>query len=274
MGTPETERPPFTGRMAKELREYGVLHAVGYPGRGLTVTYTDDDVIVAAAIEWAKDDPDYRRKLRRAVLIAYVAGAPVADRGLRRAYVEELAAIQDRALTVAHGGRLRDTDGGDDYTIDEARALAAMMSGELVRGLDPAPGAVRAVASKVTPGLRETVAALGTAAHATNGDAFGKLRSVTASKPLGLDLARPQGGMVDKGQRLNELGALLADQAPLAVAIRAARETPRATLDEARSVVHGLRGVSPAFAAKGALETALSIPYLAVDPLRPASYVS
>lgn len=274
VGITKEDRPAFTGRMAKELREYGVLHAVGFPGRGLTVSYTDEDVTVAAAIERAKDDPDYRRKRPRAVLIAYGAGASVADRGLRRAYVDELSAIQDRALTVAHGGRLRETDGDDDYTIDEARAVAAMMSGQPVRGLDPAPGAVRAVAPKVTSDLRETMAALVKTAHATNGDMFEELRSLTASKPLGLDLAQPRGGMVEEGQLLNGLGTLLAAQAPLTVAIRAAREAPRAKLDEARSVVIGLRGVSPVLAAKSALETALSIPYLAVDPLRPASYVS
>jgi hypothetical protein len=78
--------PGFTPRMARELREIGLLTPGGAGGQGKATDYTEDDERSAAAWQQAKGDPDYRQKSDHAVLIAYAREAPVRIEGLRWAW--------------------------------------------------------------------------------------------------------------------------------------------------------------------------------------------
>jgi len=100
-----------TARTVRFLRERGVLSSGGPGGRGKVTAYTDDDLAVVCAIENAKTDPAYRRKLHRAVLIAYARGAPVADPGLRRAYDEFFNAERITLARRRRGGGRKPADG-------------------------------------------------------------------------------------------------------------------------------------------------------------------
>ncbi len=71
--------PHFSGRDAQYLIEQDALPLPKGGGRGKRTRYTPQCVIVADGIERAKDDPDYKNKFHRAVLIAWFLGAPLGD---------------------------------------------------------------------------------------------------------------------------------------------------------------------------------------------------
>jgi hypothetical protein len=228
----------FSGRMAKELREYGVLHAVGYPGRGLTVDYNEDDVRVAASIERAKANDFYKRKLRRAVLIAYLNGAPIADKGLRRAWSEELRSQEERALMVANGGRVHPDERLADHTVDELRNLAGMLTGTPVRDIDPVPGAVRAVGGAAASNVRLLLSTIGSSLHQTDPSAFRELQASTQTKEH--VLADPRLGLVEDGVKVTPVARTLGESLRFSLLVRVVLEAPRDRLDRARDLLGGI----------------------------------
>lgn len=97
-----------SGREVRTLREYGALVTVGdgKGGRGRVAPYTPGSARVVAAIATAKADPTYRRKLWRAVLIAWRRGAAVGTEGLRQAFYDYYEAELRTARNLVDGKRV------------------------------------------------------------------------------------------------------------------------------------------------------------------------
>lgn len=164
-----------TPRGVSTLREYGVLEASpNKGGRGRVTCYVPGTADIVAAIEEAKSDPDYRRKLHRAVLFAWVRGASVGTSGLRWAYREHFREEERQALNRVNAKRVDDDDWmispkakmgmakariGERLLPDEIRAMGEDMKPWLLRGLrrqgmlESLPASVEQGSQHVSPTL-------------------------------------------------------------------------------------------------------------------------
>lgn len=99
---------PISGREVRTLREYGAVVTTGdrRGGKGRVAPYATGTARVVAAITAAKADPTYRRKLWRAVLIAWRRGADVGTDGLRRAFHDYYDAELRTAQHLVEGKRV------------------------------------------------------------------------------------------------------------------------------------------------------------------------
>jgi hypothetical protein len=105
-------------------------------GRGKAKTYAPGTAHIVAAVQAAKTDPSYRRKLCRAVLIAWVRGAPVGTAGLRWAYREYYQDEERTDSNLLNGKRVSDPDSPEALTPSVDRALAAARRGRPLNGDD------------------------------------------------------------------------------------------------------------------------------------------
>lgn len=119
-------------REVRSLREYGVLETLGdgKGGRGKDQPYVAGSAFVVAAIENAKEDETYKRKLHRAVLIAWARpwprqGANVGTVGLRRAFAEMYDAEERASLNLLDGKRVEDGEPELRFGPSFNRAVAA-----------------------------------------------------------------------------------------------------------------------------------------------------
>jgi hypothetical protein len=122
-------------RDVRTLRECGVIEVMGdrrdrRGGRSKVAQYVPGTAEVVAAVQVAKTDPTYRRKLYRAVLIAWVRGALIGTPGLRWAYRKHFEHEQKAAINVLKGKRVEDDE---EVTIGPSadRALAGAMLGRV-----------------------------------------------------------------------------------------------------------------------------------------------
>lgn len=128
----EVERLGFvvTTREVRTLREYGVIETAGNRrgGRGKVAPYVAGSARVVAAVEKAKRDPTYRRKLWRAVLIAWRRGANVGTPGLRRAFAQHYDHEERTTQNLVDGRRV---EGEPDFDLPPAfyRAIGAARLG-------------------------------------------------------------------------------------------------------------------------------------------------
>ncbi len=120
-------------RDVRTLREYGAIETVGdrKGGRGKTAHYVPGSASVVAAIQTAMIDPTYRRKLHRAVLIAWSRGARVGTPGLRQAFHEHFDAEERSAKNLVHGQRVEDREPDLRFGPAFNRAIAAAQLGQI-----------------------------------------------------------------------------------------------------------------------------------------------
>lgn len=118
-------------REVRTLREYGVIETIGggRGGRGKIACYVPGSAQVIAAVQEAMTDPTYRRKLHRAVLIAWARGARVGTPGLRRAFSEHYDAEERTATNLVQGKRVEDGESELRFGPGFNRAVAAAQLG-------------------------------------------------------------------------------------------------------------------------------------------------
>jgi len=239
----------FSPRKARELRAREAITGGGAGGRGNATPYTDDDVIVAAEVERAKSDEDYRSKLERAILIAYMRGAPVRTDGLRRAWNDEFKRQQVPASKALAGGRQRDKSWAGMAPAD--RDAVVGLFAHMLLGEDPPPELVRDGLASELPEVREATNDL---IDVLREDATPEeLESVDARALVkedrqyaGLLQENPGDAWNPKGRQNSQLTPLpgafrLVESFSLAVQIDAAEIADREELDEARTVLLYLR---------------------------------
>jgi hypothetical protein len=91
--------------------------------------YRSNSAEVVTAVENAKKDPDYSRKLHRAVLIAWARNAPVATPGLRWAFREHYGVERRTARRIEQGRQVKVGDGAPGLNPAMDRALARALLG-------------------------------------------------------------------------------------------------------------------------------------------------
>lgn len=83
-------RVPTSAAFVRTLRHCDVLPMIGggpdSGGRGKLATYGEEAAFIVAMVGAAKSDPSYKRKLHRAVLIAWARGTHIETPGLRWAF--------------------------------------------------------------------------------------------------------------------------------------------------------------------------------------------
>jgi hypothetical protein len=105
-------------------------------GRGQVAKYRRGTAEIVAAVELAKLDETYKRKLFRAVLIGWARGAPVGTDGLRWAYRRHFESEERIAENTLAGKRVEDDEPDLQYPPEFYRALAAAHMGRRGRPSD------------------------------------------------------------------------------------------------------------------------------------------
>lgn len=197
-------------REVRSFREYGVIETIGNGkgGRNQLATYPKGTAEVIAAVQLAKQDPTYKRKFFRAVLIAWARGAQVGTVGLRRAYRQHFKFEQDQAQRLLRGQRVDAMEPDLHYQPEVHRVISAAQLGrpESSEGL----GTLERLTGE---SVREVI----------DGSVLGPIDTPPLGSHLGLALQRADGTwqVLPAGHRLWDALAL----APKArIAMRASRE--------------------------------------------------
>ena len=127
-----------TPREVRSLRELGVIETVGKKvgGRGQVARYRTGTPEIVAAIELAKLDPTYKRKLFRAILIAWARGSSVGTGGLRWAYQQHFKSEERLANNTLNGKRVEDNEPDLQFPLEFNRSLARAQLGMAERPAD------------------------------------------------------------------------------------------------------------------------------------------
>jgi hypothetical protein len=207
-------------REVRTLREYGVIEVIGdhRGGRGKAKKYAPGTAHVVAAVQAAKTDPGYRRKLCRAVLIAWVRGAPVGTAGLRWALREYLLDEERTNSNLLNGKRVSDPDRPEALTPSIDRALAAARRGRQPKGDDLAE--LERLGEMVHEAARQAGHGDLLPAHLDDGDSLGLVERRT-----------------DGTARVTDIGRQVWGAQALAPFRKIAREAARNELDAARDRV-------------------------------------
>jgi hypothetical protein len=208
-------------REVRTLREYGVLEVTGGGGRGKAAEYVPGTAEVVAAIELAKLDPTYRRKLHRAVLIAWVRDAPIGTDGLRWAYREHFKAEERTSRNILDGKRVEDGEIDLRFGPEFHRAIAAAHL-----GLQPNPADLSTFEKSSGPTLR---------AIFWNSSTPDLLPVPTSKTTLGLAEQRSDGTW-----RVLEMGKELWEAMELRPKAEIAHTAPRGELDAARGPLRAM----------------------------------
>jgi hypothetical protein len=132
-------RVETTPGVVRELRDCGVLVVIGggrgSGGRHKVAHYGAGSPDVVATVERAKSEPNYKRKLHRAVLIAWARGAPIGTDGLRWAFREHYRVERRKAERLAARQQVKEKDPAVPDLNDVAfqQALAEAMLGRRLR---------------------------------------------------------------------------------------------------------------------------------------------
>lgn len=208
-------------RELRTLRELDVVETKGDKrgGRGRMASYVEGTAEVAAAVQQAKLDPTYRRKLCRAVLIAWVGGAPVGTPGLRWAFREHYKVEERTARNLAAGLRVDDDE--PEVRLEPAtyRVIARAQRGE-----HPGDELVGALEDGSRPVLGPVVEQVGESSPLP----------VPAQDQTVLGLA---GRRSDGTWRTHEMGEQVWETLALAPLAQVARTAPRGELDMAKELV-------------------------------------
>jgi hypothetical protein len=125
--------------VVRELRDPGVLVVIGggrgSGGRHKIAHYAEDSALVVAMVERAKDEPNYKNKLHRAVLIAWARRTPIGTDGLRWAFREHYRVERRTAERLAARQQVKQKDPAVPDLNDVAfqQALAEAMLGRKLR---------------------------------------------------------------------------------------------------------------------------------------------
>jgi hypothetical protein len=210
--------------VVRELRDPGVLVVIGggrgSGGRHRIAHYAEDSALVVAMVERAKDEPNYLRKLHRAVLIAWGRGAPIGTDGLRWAFREHYRVERRTAERLAARQQVKQKDPAVPDLNDVAfqQALAEAMLGRSLR--------------------LDSLATMEVVSGPTFHEAAGRsgqpdfLPLPADGRSLGLVSQRPDGSF-----RMEALGEAAWEALSLAPKEMLARTAPRQELDAARACV-------------------------------------
>lgn len=204
---------PVTCREVRTLREYGAIVTTRNRsgGRGKAAPYGPGSARVVAAIQLAKRHELYKRKLWRAVLIAWRRRAPVGTDGLRRAFHE--------------------------FYEEEERTALHLVEGRRVEGepeLDLAPGLYKAIAAAQLGHTRtaDAIAVMEKETGPTVRAAFWRSgnRNLLPDDPSTMGFAKQR---TDGSWAVTEMADQLWDVLALAPLRKIARTAPRKELDAA-----------------------------------------
>jgi hypothetical protein len=98
-------------------------------GRGKVASYANGTAKVVAAVVRAKSDDTYKRKLYRAVLIAWAREASIGTEGLRWAFREHFKAEENKEMRRLQGVRVEEDEPDLHFPPEFNRALAAAKTG-------------------------------------------------------------------------------------------------------------------------------------------------
>jgi len=208
-------------RELRTLRELDVVETRGggSGGRGKMASYVEGTAEVVAAVQQAKADPTYRRKMCRAVLIAWVSGARIGTPGLRWAFREHYKVEERTARNLAAGLRVDD----EEPEVHLAPATYRVI-GRAQRGEHPGAELVGALETGSQPVLGPVVERVGGADNLPV--------PAAGETVLGLADHRPDGTW-----RTRDMGEQVWETLALAPLARVARTAPRGELDVAKELV-------------------------------------
>jgi hypothetical protein len=204
-------------REVRSLRETGVIETVGKKkgGRGQVAKYRTGTPEIVAAIELAKVDPTYKRKLFRAILIAWVRGAEVGTAGLRGAYRRHFESEERIARNTLDGKRVEDDEPDIQFPPEFFRSLAAAHL-----GLSERPSDLGNFEKLTGQTVREIM---------EKSDTPELLPAVAEGTSLGLAVQRSDGSW-----RIPRMGSVLWETLALRPQAELARRALREELDVAR----------------------------------------
>lgn len=210
-------------REVRTLREVGAIETYGSKsgGRGKVGKYMKGTAGIVAGIELAKRDETYKRKLYRAVLIAWVRGVEVRDEGLRWAYRRHFE-FEDRfARNTLDGKRVEDDEPDFPFPPEFNKALARAHLGKSMRPVD-----LVALERHSGQRIRDVM---------QNSSTPDLLPVPEAGSNLGLAVQRSDGSW-----RVPELGSKLWEALAHRPQAVLARDAPREELDAAREPVRAM----------------------------------
>ena len=271
--------PTFGGRDAQYLREKGVLPLSKGGDRGKRTRYTSECTEVADAIEQAKDDPEYKRKFHRAVLIAWANDAPVGTGALRQAFKLEHRRELDKARQSVRDRRPSGSSAIFPEAARQDRRSYHQAVDDLFSGESPTPAARGALVRLLAPLVAESLHVLASDYERLSalGDAVG---AVSELLPAVGDIVAAAPGLVTSLEALPAPGAPKEGDGPSADDLAttaerfvryflattaetsgaaAARYAPRADLDHARDLARRLRDLGFLPIGPSALDLAMAV---------------
>jgi hypothetical protein len=218
---------PTSARSVRTLREYGVIETVGSKkgGRSQVARYRKGSAEIVAMVEQAKLEPQYARKLHRAVLIAWVRGARIGSDGLRWAYREHFKAELQTAENLLAGKRVEDKETDIRFPPEVHRVIARAQLGKKIR-----PDDLASLERHTGPLVREVM---------SRSQEPDLLPPAPGGSNLGLAIRRSDGSW-----RIEEFGTKAWEAMALRPQAEMARTARREELDAARGPTRAVMGLS------------------------------